>query len=101
MKNELFIQLSEIREQTDCKNKYICLSETYNNPCIAKLSAITNSAGCPNPENNNCKYLDNTTGCQCPLRKFVAKNYQHFTTLQSFNISITPKSLSHINSSLI
>jgi hypothetical protein len=93
--DELINKLNQLKEQTACSKKHRCLVGSPEELYFEKYHAEADLMECLDGQSNICKFsiaFSETFICRCPLRKFVAINFDELykknkTTNHSFQVT--------------
>lgn len=80
MKEGLTNQLKQLKEEVNCQQNFRCLNESLKNHCTAKYYALADMMECLDKKPIICNYtvsFAKSNVCRCPLRKFIATNFEH------------------------
>ena len=73
----------DLRAQVPCEKNFSCISDALDTLCQSKFHPDLDILECLVPAPNTCKFarpFGCTTVCRCPLRKFIAKNFDRWST---------------------
>jgi len=78
MNSELHEALDELKNSIHCQKNYRCIKEPVTNLFQAKYHALADMMECLDKCSENCEFSEKSnhlTMCNCPLRKFIAINF--------------------------
>jgi len=79
-------KLTELKESVKCPKNYRCIMESIENICHAKYHALSETMECLDKSEISCEYSESGNNiflCNCPLRKFIAINFEDISGLKS------------------
>jgi hypothetical protein len=75
-------KLEELRAEVPCPRRFICLESCLNDLCQSKYHTELDVLECLEKSQPPCKFAKAfgcTFVCTCPLRKFIARNFDRWS----------------------
>ena len=88
-------QLDELQTQVHCDKHFACINDALDNLCEGKYHPELNIMECLAKTDPTCHFarpFGCTLVCTCPLRKFIAKNFDQWTDDTTSFLRPTPPS---------